>query len=84
MILDAAEASRGLRTAAPEKAAWLACLAHIRHRLTDYDQLLAEGYGPEAARHFVLSEMNAVLADWGARRRIAAAADESDDMPDAD
>jgi len=64
--------SRGLRTASPEAAAWLSLVAFIRHRLTDYDGLLDEGYDLESARFFVLDEMNAVLERWGSPRRIQA------------
>lgn len=70
IILDRAMESRGLRKAAPPTAAWLSAVAHIRHALTDYDILLAEGYDVEAARHFCLPQIDAVLAAWGARRRL--------------
>jgi hypothetical protein len=69
-ILERAVESRGLRKASPPNAAWLSAVAHIRHALTDYDNLLAEGYDVESARHFCLPQIDAVLADWGARRRI--------------
>jgi len=70
-ILDHAEDSRGLRQASPENAAWLAMVAYIRHVLTDYDALLAEGYDLESARHFVLDETNSYLAEWGSPRRVS-------------
>lgn len=69
-VADHAADSPGLRTASPETAAWLALTAYARHVFTDYDDLLDEGYDPESARHFVLDEMNAVLAGWGCRRRV--------------
>ena len=55
-ILDHALTSRGLHSAAPETAAWLSMVAYVRHTLTDYDDLLAEGYGSEEARFFVMQE----------------------------
>lgn len=70
-IQEQALASRGLRKAAAEHAAWLSALAYIRHTRTDYDALLAEGYGPEAARHFTADAMDAVLEAWGSRGRVA-------------
>ncbi len=65
--LDRALASPGLRGAAPETAARLALVAYARHVFTDYDDLLADGYDRDSARHFVLDDLNAVLAGWGAR-----------------
>lgn len=56
--------------AAPETAAWLSLIAYVRHVFTEYDALLAEGYGHESARFFVLDHTNAVLAEWGVRRRV--------------
>lgn len=47
---------------------WLALVAHIRHQHTDYDSLLEEGYGKEAARHFVLDSINETLTTWRATR----------------
>lgn len=47
---------------------WLSLVAHIRHQHTDYDALLEEGYGKEAARHFVLNEINEQLTQWRATR----------------
>lgn len=70
-VVDYALDSPGLRQAAPEAAAWLSLVAYIRHALTEYDALLAEGYDPDSARFFVLDLMNEVLERWGARRRVA-------------
>ncbi|MCJ2039434.1 DUF2293 domain-containing protein [Methylobacterium sp. J-059] len=78
-IVDSALASPGLRGAAPETAARLALVAYARHVFTDYDDLLAEGYDRDSARHFVLDELNAVLAGWG-----AAPIPEADPADDAD
>lgn len=69
-IVENALASRGLRQASPQAAAWLSAVAYIRHAFTDYDDLLADGYGEEAARHFCLDQINQVLADWGCRKRV--------------
>jgi len=69
-VTDHALGSRGLHTASPEAAAWLSLTAYIRHRLTDYDNLLEEGYDQESARFFVLDDMNAVLEEWGSPRRV--------------
>ena len=70
-VVDAALASPGLRGAAPETAARLALIAYARHVFTDYDDLLDDGYDRDSARHFVRDDMNAVLAEWGARRRVS-------------
>lgn len=70
-VLDHAEDSSGLRQASPEAAAWLSLVAHIRHVHTDYQDLLDEGYDAASARHFALDSINAVLAEWGCRKRVA-------------
>ncbi|NBJ11944.1 DUF2293 domain-containing protein [Microvirga arsenatis] len=69
-VADHALGSRGLHAASPETAAWLSMTAYIRHRLTDYDSLLDEGYDVESARFFVLDHMNAILEEWGSPRRV--------------
>lgn len=66
-VLDRALASPGLRGAAAETAARLALVAFARHLFTEYDDLLAEGYDRDSARHFVLDDLNAALVAWGAR-----------------
>jgi hypothetical protein len=71
-VTDHALASRGLHGASPEAAAWLSLTAYIRHRLTDYDNLLDDGYDQESARFFVLDDMNAILEEWGSPRRVQA------------
>ena len=71
-VVDRAQDSTGLRTAAPETAAWLALTAYVRHVLTDYDTLLAQGYDRDSARFFVADDMAAKLADWGVRRKLGA------------
>ena len=69
-VVDHALDSEGLKTAAPDTAAWLSLVAYARHVLTDYDALLAQGYDRESARHFVAEEMVAVLKRWGVRRPL--------------
>jgi hypothetical protein len=70
VVTDHALGSRGLHTASPEAAAWLSLVSYIRHRLTDYDSLLDEGYDVDSARFFVLDDTNAVLEQWGSPRRV--------------
>jgi hypothetical protein len=69
-VVDHALDSKGLKTAAPDTAVWLALVAYARHVFTDYDALLAQGYDRESARHFVADEMGAVLKRWGVRRKL--------------
>ena len=77
--LDRALASPGLRGAAPENAAWLSLVAYARHAFTDYDDLLADGYDRDSARHFVLDDLNEVLAHWGVRRKVSGEPEEEPD-----
>lgn len=69
-VVDHALDSKPLRTASAESAAWLSLVAYVRHSLTDYDALLADGYDRDSARHFVAAEMETILAGWGVRRRL--------------
>jgi len=62
--------SPGLRSSAPEAAVWLSLVAYARHVLTDYDDLLQQGYDQDSARFFVADDLQAVLDDWGVRRRL--------------
>ncbi|TXM89282.1 DUF2293 domain-containing protein, partial [Methylobacterium sp. WL103] len=62
-------------------AARLALVAYARHVFTDYDDLLAEGYDRDSARHFVLDALNAVLAGWGAAPIPEAEASDEADTP---
>jgi len=71
-VVDHALDSRGLRSSAPDTAAWLSLVAYVRHALTDYDELLSEGYDQASARFFVAGEIESVLAAWGVARRLAA------------
>jgi hypothetical protein len=59
-----------LKTLPPSIAVWLATVAHVRHAYTGYEQLLAEGYDRDAARFFVIGEINAVLTRWRATRLL--------------
>jgi hypothetical protein len=70
-IAGHARTAPGLGKAAPETAVWLSLVAHIRHVYTDYEDLLADGYGIEAARHFCRATINRVLTDWGCRRQVS-------------
>ena len=69
-VVDHALDSRGLRPASPETAAWLSLVAYVRHRLTEYDDLLAQGYDQDSARFFVAEPIEEVLAAWGVRRKL--------------
>jgi hypothetical protein len=69
-VIDHALDSKGLQHAAPETAAWLSLVAYVRHVFTDYDDLLAQGYDQESARHFVAEEMAGKLKQWGVRREF--------------
>jgi hypothetical protein len=64
--------SKGLRQATPETAAWLSLVAYVRHALTEYDDLLAQKYDHESARFFVADQIDAVLNNWGVRRKLTA------------
>ena len=69
-VIDHALDSAGLKSAAPETAAWLSLVAYLRHAFTDYDDLLAQGYDRDSARFFVAGEMQSVLDKWGVRRKL--------------
>ena len=60
-----------LRHLPPSIAAWQAITTRVRHIHTEYDQLLAEGYDADSARHFVLEAMNEKLQEWGSSERIS-------------
>ena len=68
-------ARKAMRALTPDIAVWLSGIAHIRHEYTDYDALLGEGYGQDAARFFVVDDINAVLTDWRASRFISSEED---------
>ena len=69
-VVDHALDSAGLKTAAPETAAWLSLVAYSRHVFTQYDALLEQGYDRDSARHFVAEDMQAALKRWGVRRPL--------------
>ena len=69
-VVDHALDAAGLRHASPENAAWLSLVAYVRHTLTDYDDLLAQGYDQDSARFFVAEAMRETLAQWGVRRPL--------------
>jgi hypothetical protein len=72
-VLDHALTSPGLKSAAPEAAAWLSLVAYARHVFTDYDELLRSDYDQESARFFVREDLAAVLQAWGVRRPVSEA-----------
>ncbi len=59
-----------LKTLPPSIAVWLATVAHVRHRHTEYEALLDEGYDRDAARFFVVDQVNDVLTRWRATRLL--------------
>jgi hypothetical protein len=40
--------------------------------LTEYDELLDQGYDVDSARHFVAADIDATLKRWGVRRSLSA------------
>jgi hypothetical protein len=69
-VVDHARDSRGLKSSAPETAAWLSLVAYVRHAFTEYDDLLAQGYDQDSARFFVADAMESVLGGWGVKLRL--------------
>jgi len=69
-VVDHALDSRGLSVATPERAAWLALVAYVRHVFTDYDAMLAQGYDVDSARHFVAPDIEDVLQQWGVKQKL--------------
>jgi hypothetical protein len=69
-VVDHAVDSRGLSHASPETAAWLSLIAYVRHVFTNYDDLRDQSYDEESARFFVMEDMEAILNEWGVRRRL--------------
>jgi hypothetical protein len=49
-----------------EKAVRLAVIAHIRHRETDYDSLLSQGFDRADARGMIKGQIDELLKKWGA------------------
>lgn len=72
-VVDRALDSPGLRSAAPQAAAWLSLVAYVRHVFTEYEELLRQGYDQESARFFVVADIEEKLADWGVRQGLTSA-----------
>lgn len=70
-VVDHALDSRGLAHASPEEAAWLSLVAYVRHNFSDYDELRDQDYDEDSARYFVGGDIEAVLQQWGARRKLS-------------
>lgn len=70
--------ARHMRELAPRNAAFLATIAHIRHRHTEYDALRDDGYDGDSARHFVLDAINEKLSEWGSTRFVSAEESDTD------
>ncbi|MEL7428690.1 MAG: DUF2293 domain-containing protein [Pseudomonadota bacterium] len=68
--IEAAALAGHLRHLPPSIAAWQAVTTIARHTHTDYDTLLHEGYDNDAARHFVLNDINTILDQWGCTRKL--------------
>lgn len=66
-----AASARDMRELPPSIAVWLATIAHVRHAHSDYDGLLAEGYDRDAARFFVVGQINETLTRWRATRLLS-------------
>ncbi len=62
--------SKKMKTLPPQFSVWLAAVAYIRHRYTDYDALLEDGYDREAARFFVIDSINEKLTEWRSTRLL--------------
>jgi hypothetical protein len=69
-IFQRALSAPALRSLPPTIAVWLAATSHVRHRYTDYEALLADGYDRDAARYFVVDMTNETLTAWGATRLV--------------
>jgi hypothetical protein len=74
--IRAAAGAPHLKSLPPSIAVWLAAVAHIRHRHTEYDRLLAEGYDRDSARFFVLDAVNETLTRWRSARFLKPDGDE--------
>lgn len=59
-----------LRHLPPTIALWQATTSYVRHRHTDYDVLLEDGYDTDSARFFVVEAMNDKLKEWGCSRQL--------------
>lgn len=79
--IKALAAQAHLRHLPPGIAVWLSLVAHIRHVHTDYDALCDDGYDRDAARHFVMDDINSVLQRWQAKRFLDGV-ETSEPLPD--
>ena len=61
---------RKMRDLPASIAVWIATVTYVRHEHSSYDKLLAEGYDRDAARFFVVDEMNETLTRWRATRLL--------------
>ena len=61
---------RKMRDLPASIAVWIATVTYVRHEHSSYDTLLAEGYDRDAARFFVVDEMNETLTRWRATRLL--------------
>ncbi len=68
--INIAARAKHMRDLLPVNGAFLATVAHIRHRYTDYDELRDEGYDHDSARFFVVDTINEKLQEWGASRGL--------------
>ncbi len=71
-IVDHAMDSPGLKIASPENAAFLSLVAYARHTMTEYDELLAQGYDRDSARFFVAEALGELREGWGVKRKLGA------------
>lgn len=62
--------ARDMRQLPASIAVWLATITYVRHEHSSYDTLLAEGYDRDAARFFVVDEINETLTRWRATRLL--------------
>ena len=62
--------ARKMRELPASIAVWIATITHVRHEHSGYDALLEEGYDREAARFFVVEEINRTLTRWRATRLL--------------
>ncbi len=62
--------ARDMRELPPGIAVWIATVAYVRHEHSSYDALLADGYDRDAARFFVVDEINETLTQWRATRLL--------------
>lgn len=62
--------ARDMRELPPSIAVWIATVTYVRHEHSSYDTLLDEGYERDAARFFVVGEINETLTRWRATRLL--------------